>query len=91
MKFDDFVARFVAAHQFDTTTRTIEPTGQQMNQRFVGRGIHRRRGDPDSQFVTVSVMRHNFIRRRARLKFHRQQSAVRLRAQESGNRCACHL
>ena len=63
----------------------MEPVGQQSNQRFIGRRIHGRRGDPNAQFVSVAVIRHNFIGGRARLKFHGKQDTVRLRAQESRN------
>ena len=85
MKFDDLVPRFVAAHQFDGTTRTIQPFGQQPNQRFVRGGIHGRRRDPDSQFVADPVRWNNFIGGRARLEFHGKQDAVRLRAKKIGD------
>jgi len=70
VKFDNLVPRFVAAHQLDPAPRTIQPPGQQSNQRFVRCRIHGRRANPDSQLTTVSVRRENFIGGRARLQFY---------------------
>lgn len=78
MKFDDFVPRFVAAHQFDGTARAIQPFGEQPDQRVVRGGLHRRGGDPDAQFVAGSVSGNDFIGGRARLQLHRQEHSVGL-------------
>ncbi len=88
MKFDDLVPRFVAAHQFDGTARAIQLFGQQPDQRFVRGGVHRRRGDSDSQFVADPVVGNDFIGGRARLEFHGEQDAVGLRTKEIGEAVA---
>ena len=87
MKFYNLVPRFVAAHQFDTMARTVQPAGQEPNQCFVGRRLHRRRGDSDSQLAARPVIRHNFIGGRARLDFYGKQDAVHLRMEETGKLC----
>jgi len=87
MNFDDFMPRFVTPDQFDTTARTIKSLGQQSSQCLVGGRLHGRRGDPDSQFVAVALVRQDFIGRRTRLEFHGKQNAVRLGAKETRKFC----
>ena len=48
MEHDHFMAGFVATNQFHPAPGTTQPTGQQFQQSFVGRRIHRRSGDFDS-------------------------------------------
>lgn len=87
MKFDDLMPGFVAADHFHTTARAIQPIGEQPNQCFVGRRLDGRRGDPDSQFVAIPIVRQDFVGGRARLKFYREQDTVRLGAQETRKWC----
>jgi len=59
VEFDHLVPRLVATHQFNAATGAIQFPGQQFNQRFVRRGIHRRRSNFDSQFIAKRFT--NFI------------------------------
>ena len=70
MKFDDFVPRFVAAHQFNATALAIQPFSQQSKQRLICRRVHARGKDLDFQFI--AKRRANFIFGSARLELHRK-------------------
>src|ERR1019366_4199568 len=50
VKFNGFVPRFVAAHQFGAATGAIQLPGQQFNQGFLRGGVHGGRDHFDSQF-----------------------------------------
>jgi hypothetical protein len=50
----------MTSDQFNTTARATKSLGQQSNQCFVGRRIHGRRSDPDSQFVGIFLVRQDF-------------------------------
>ena len=54
----------------------IQRVGQQTDKSFVGRRIHRRSRHLDPQLASQRLA--DFIRRRPRLKFHRQQNPVAL-------------
>jgi hypothetical protein len=84
VKFHNFVPRFVAANQFHPASGTIQTSGQQFNQSFIGRRIHGRRGNLDSQFRPQRPA--DFIGGRAGQQFYRKQRAIRLRVKKTGNR-----
>src|ERR1019366_4641704 len=68
LKFNGFVPRFVAAHQFDAATGATHLPGQQSNQGFVRGGVHGRRGHFVSQFGPQGPA--DFVGGSARLQFH---------------------
>ncbi len=84
VEFDDFVARFVAADEFDAIPGAIEFFGEQLEQGLVGGGIDGRGGDFDFQFRAGRA--DDLIGRGARLEFDGEQSAVRLGAEERRSR-----
>lgn len=74
VQFDDFVAGSVAAHEFDLATGATEGLREQPEQRFVGGGVNRRRGDLDSQLSPQR--RADFVDGGARLQFDGEQQST---------------
>lgn len=91
MKFYHLVPRFVTSNQFNTTSSTIQTSGQQPDQCFIRSRIHRWRGDSDSQFVAGPIMRNDFVGRRARLEFYGNQDSICLCTEEIGKRRDRHF
>ncbi len=81
MQHDDLVARTVAAHQFHPVGRTVQVFREQPHEGLVRRGIDRRRGHFDAQLVAERFA--DAVSRGARLQFHREQHASRMRAKKS--------
>jgi len=75
----------MTANNFDAVLSAPQFFGQQLYQRFIGRRIHRRRGDMDFHFI--SLWAANLVFRRARLHFYGKQNAVWLRRKKDGK---CH-
>ncbi len=67
MELDRLVARRVAANELDLALGTIQNVRQQLNQRLIRGGVHGRRGDGNSQFISQRLA--DFVAGRARLKF----------------------
>ena len=85
MQLDYFVARGIAAHQFDLVPRAIQSFGQQPQDGFVGGGINRRGCHFHAQFISERFA--NLIDRGAWLDFDRQPQPVRLDSQVSRKSC----
>jgi len=82
MQLESFVPGSVAANQFHAGTRTIQGFRQQFHQCLIRRGIHRRGGHFDAQFIAQRLA--NLAGRRPGLKLDRQQSSVRVRTEKIG-------
>lgn len=68
------VPRGVAANQFHPAARAIELFREQFHERLVGRRVHRRGRDLDSQFIAERLA--DFVAGSARLELYGQQSAA---------------
>lgn len=76
---DHLVPRRFAADKLNGVAWTSQHVCKEANERFIGGGVHRRRGDFDFQFVSNYFA--NFVFRRARLSFHVQVNQVSVRFQ----------
>ena len=64
----------MAAHKFHLTARAVEGFREQTEQRFIGGGVNRRRGDLDPQLSPQG--RADFVDGGARLQFDGKQQSV---------------